>query len=100
MFDEYLQSQGCWLESNLLLRLKSSNSCKQLGEEQMVPFKELKEKHGLATAKQMRHQKMELQKRCKPGDTPFVMDHPDLPDDPESELRRCRVDVMSSGFGF
>ena len=86
MFDEYLASQGNWLESNLMLRLRTTSNLKSLGEEEFIPFHELKTKHGATTAKQMRHQKLELQKRCKPGDTPFVMDHPDLPNDPESEL--------------
>ena len=79
LFDEYLQSQGNWLRSSLVVRLKKNATTEALGEEAMVPFRDLKEQYGLSVAKQMRHQKRQLQSKAKNGDPPFVMDHPDMP---------------------
>lgn len=88
LFDEYLQSQGNWLESSLAVRLKQSSSTEALGEESMVPFKQLREQHGVSVARQMRHQKRQLQAKAKPGDLPFVMEHPDMPGCEDWELIR------------
>ena len=97
LFDEYLQSQGNWLESSLVIRLRQSSSTEALGEESMVPFKELKEAHGLKVAKQMRHQKRQLQAKAKRGDPPFIMDHPDMPGDevPCLSYSNCSSNHMS-----
>ena len=84
MYDEFVQVQGKWLESSMLLKIRSSKTHRKLGEEHYIPYRDLKKQHGVATAKQMRHQKVELQKKLKPHETPFVMDHPDMPGDPES----------------
>ncbi|CAE7035031.1 TNC [Symbiodinium sp. CCMP2592] len=88
LFDEYLKSDGIWLTSSLVTRLRRTSAVEALGEEAMVPFKQLKEEHGLQVAKQMRHQKRQLQAKAKPTDPPFCMDHPDMPGDEDWELIR------------
>ena len=99
LFDEYLQSQGNWLESSLAVRLKQSSSTEALGEESMVPFKQLREQHGVNVARQMRHQKRQLQAKAKPGDLPFVMEHPDMPgcEVPCHDHTAYKAGVMVSG---
>lgn len=67
------------MNSTLTQRLKKTASTEALGEEALIPFKELREQYGANVAKQMRHQKQQLQSRAKPGDEPYILDHPDLP---------------------
>ena len=83
LFDEYLQSNGNWLASSLVTRLRRTSTVEALGEEAMVRFKDLKQEFGAQVAKQMRHQKRQLQAKAKPSDPPFCMDHPDMPGDPD-----------------
>ena len=51
-----------------------------------MPFRDLRKRHGDKVAKQMTHQKRQLQLKAQHGDVPYVMAHPDMPDDEASRL--------------
>ena len=83
LFSEYLAAGGNWMQSQLLMAHTSTQSSEIAGVEEYVMYKDLKKELGKNQAEELRSRKRLQQMTLAPGETPYVMPHPDWPDDEE-----------------
>ena len=82
------------MQSSILLRHRSVQSKEVQGREEFVRYVDLKKRVGASAAKTIRDSKRKLQQAVIPGQTPFVMKHPDV-DSEEGVLQHLKF-----GIGF
>lgn len=85
MFEDYIQSGENWMQSSLLISLTKTSSQRRRGRHTMLPYKDVKERFGLALAQQILHEKKNQEKNKPKGDTcTYFMQHPDAPGQEDS----------------
>ena len=96
LFSEYLKAGGDWLRSTLVMAQTSTQSNEISGVEEFIMYKDLRKELGKTQADELRSRKRLQQLACSASDTPYVMPHPDFPNDPDAGFNMTSVRIYRS----
>lgn len=88
LYEDYLQSGECWLNSTLVVNMNRNHNQKRRGRHTMMPFWQVKEKFGQAIGQQIYQDKKAMESSKKPGHANvYFMEHPEC----KGQNETCRL---------
>lgn len=91
LYEDYLQSGECWLNSTLVVNMNRNHNQKRRGRHTMMPFWQVKEKFGQAIGQQIYQDKQAMERSKKPGDANiYFMEHPEC----KGQNETCRLLII------